>query len=719
MNRCATLLLAATVAAASGCSTEPVAGCSGETCAGCCTETGECLAGDLPETCGAGGALCQACSAVELCQESRCIPGGTDAGPGADAGRSDAGSRPDAGSGKADAGQTDAGQGGGHDAGAVDAGSADAGSTTVGPTCSSGGFCWESSPRVYAPYAMHGAADGTAFTGAVYGAIQRFNGRFWVPYEAASVFATIRSVWAATATDAYAVSTDSNAGTQSILHYDGSSWSVDFTSPGLAAVWGTSASEVWAAADVNGQTAIFHRTGTGWSQTHTVAVYGPKALRGTAPNDLWLLSRCGNSPHHFDGTTWSPTALATGPLESGCYGELWSTGPNDAWAVRTGSTAGLGFIHWDGASWSHSDAGKPTGGWALPKNAGSDGAVWASGPSDVWAGIDQSDSLFHFNGASWSTVPIPAGLRVGAGISTTSPTCLLWGSGPSDIWTTTTFSSFLHFDGISWREQPSGYASLSAFSGTAPDDLWLVGDYSGSGATVLHRDANGWSRALSPPASSLSAVYALAPGEIYATGISGGVGHLKAGAWSWKSVGSTAWYGVWAGGDANVYLVGKNFAQHWDGLTWKTAYSGTAQTLRAIWGAGPSDVWAAGDSGTIVRFSAGTGTSQPSGTSKNLSAVWGSSATDVWIVGALGTVLHWDGNTLSRVSVGSTDNFLSVAGGAPGEVFLLSATTIYRWDGTTLTTVDSTTSSFSALTTLYGVGGRLWAGTQTGLIVAR
>ena len=54
---------------------------------------------------------------------------------------------------------------------------------------------------------------------------------------------------------------------------------------------------------------------------------------------------------------------------------------------------------------------------------------------------------------------------------------------------------------------------------------------------------------------------------------------------------------------------------------------------RSVWGSGASDVWAVGDSGTILHWDGSAWTSASSGTTFALFGVWGSGANDVWAVG--------------------------------------------------------------------------------------
>src|SRR5262249_3994561 len=79
------------------------------------------------------------------------------------------------------------------------------------------------------------------------------------------------------------------------------------------------------------------------------------------------------------------------------------------------------------------------------------------------------------------------------------------------------------------------------------------------------------------------------------------------------------------------------------GASWSPPLkSQTTTQLRAVWGSGPSDVYAVGATGTIVHSDDGgvTWTARQSGTTSNLWGIWGASSSDIYIVGDPGTARH-------------------------------------------------------------------------------
>ena len=75
-------------------------------------------------------------------------------------------------------------------------------------------------------------------------------------------------------------------------------------------------------------------------------------------------------------------------------------------------------------------------------------------------------------------------------------------------------------------------------------------------------------------------------------------------------------------------------------------------TLRAIWGASSTSLFAVGDTGTVLQFD-GTRWLRHLVVNLDLNAVHGTSGNDVWAAGERGSVVHFDGNTWQAETAGS------------------------------------------------------------------
>jgi hypothetical protein len=92
-------------------------------------------------------------------------------------------------------------------------------------------------------------------------------------------------------------------------------------------------------------------------------------------------------------------------------------------------------------------------------------------------------------------------------------------------------------------------------------------------------------------------------------------------------------------------------------------------TFNSVWGTGPSNLYAVGTSGVILRFDGTSWTQQPSDTSVELRSIAGTSPSDLVAVGDLGTVLRSNGVSWSAVTSPVTAKLHSTWVGPSGDQF--------------------------------------------------
>src|SRR6185503_164010 len=108
---------------------------------------------------------------------------------------------------------------------------------------------------------------------------------------------------------------------------------------------------------------------------------------------------------------------------------------------------------------------------------------------------------------------------------------------------------------------PTTAVDLHGFAGTAPDDVWAVGD----GAT-LHFDGQRWTAAAAP--SPMFAAWSPAKGDVWA--VAGNRVVHRSGASSWLTSLTVGWlYGIHGTGPSDLWAVGEaGAAWHFDGTGW-------------------------------------------------------------------------------------------------------------------------------------------------------
>jgi hypothetical protein len=267
---------------------------------------------------------------------------------------------------------------------------------------------------------------------------------------------TLWGIWGSGPADVWVAGYRASTLAGVLLHWNGHGWSLDagVARPPMTAVWGSTATDVWAMGD---QGTILHSDGSAWLATRSDTSATCNGIWGSGPGDVWAIEAPG-SLRHWNGATWSTTVLASGSLRA-----LWGSGPGDVFVVGDD-----GIVHWDGSAWATMT------GVAHPLLG-----VWGSSAENVWA-VGGAGTIMHFDGTQW--LPSPSG----------TPFSLVgvWGSGPTDVWAVGTVGTILHWNGTAWRAFPSGTTQgLSAVWGSSPNDVWAIGDRS----TILHWDGAAWS----------------------------------------------------------------------------------------------------------------------------------------------------------------------------------------------------------------------------------
>jgi hypothetical protein len=183
---------------------------------------------------------------------------------------------------------------------------------------------------------------------------------------------------------------------------------------------------------------------------------------------------------------------------------------------------------------------------------------------------------------------------------------------------------------------------------------------------------------------------------------------------------------VWGASSSAVFAVGSQcnapLALRYDGTAWtQPAQScvgpAVTQEFVSVWGSSPSDVFAIERGGstptslgsTIYRFDGTTWSSQYSRgchypCDPYLNAVWSSSPTDVFAVGDSGFVVHYDGTAWTPQTSGTTQHLNAVWGSGSGTGAAIFAVgnggTILSFDGSSWHAQTSSTTQ-----PLYGIGG--------------
>jgi hypothetical protein len=317
-------------------------------------------------------------------------------------------------------------------------------------------------------------------------------------------------------------------------------------SASLSAAAGVSANDVWAVGDSLGDPIALHWNGSQWDIVPTPKPAGDDTqaqLRGVTAvsgNDVWAVGYSANPSapaggyetlaEHWDGRSWSIVPTPN-PSVVGPYGislnavaaisgdDIWAVGGNPYNASYDGPAL---LEHWDGSRWSIVEAPAEIINWHASTRTG----LAAAASNDVWA-VGVFDS-FHWNGTAWSVVRGAQNTSSAAAAGAAS----VWAAGydaPSCYSCSGSTPVAYRWNGASWIDtlpvSPTYEDTFRGVSARAVDDVWAVGTRATTSTLTEHWDGTSWRVEPSPNASSapyavnfLTAVVAIARDDAWAVG---------------------------------------------------------------------------------------------------------------------------------------------------------------------------------------------------------
>jgi hypothetical protein len=265
--------------------------------------------------------------------------------------------------------------------------------------------------------------------------------------------------------------------------------------------------------------------------------------------------------------------------------------------------------------------------------------------------------------------------------------------------------------GFCWENPKPVGNRLSDAVVVAPGELWAVGD----AGTIVRRAGGSFSLVASGTTRNLYGLAGTAS-DLYAVGEAGTILHGVSGVFSAEPSGvSTDLNDVWTSGSA-AFAVGNGGVILRRGASWTTDASNTAVDLRGVWGQSTSDIWAVGNSGTVVRYNGASWSAMMPGVFSGgiLRQVVGSGGT-VYIDDSAGGIFAYNGSfSLTRRVVTDDLYGMAVVSGTPFIAGNNNGGMVLRYNGTAWVSDGTGVDGFRAVS---GSGTNdLWAVGEAGTI---
>jgi hypothetical protein len=434
-------------------------------------------------------------------------------------------------------------------------------------------------------------------------------------------------------------------------------------------------------------------------------------LRGvwTGGGELWVVGDEATILRLHEGE-WTSYSLS---LVAGNFSAIDGRNPSDLYA-----TSSLGLFHFDGQEWSPEPS---LGGVVLTALGVTDDRVVVAG---------DSAEVFENSGQGWQQLPDPPISQQGALADILAGITVTQGG---DIIVATLAGELFRYDGNAWsseHEITTGINSLTSSSSMIAA--------AGALGKVLVFDGVEWTESRTGSLSALEAVL-ISGDDIFAGESTGKLYRFSGDQWTDHSMTSVAW-DVWGVSPRDFFVASDLGLSHFDGEQFSPPEQPTGRSvLKELWGRGPNEVYAVGDSGAAAKFSNGSWAPLDTNVQDRLSALSGNSSkvwaagqdctvivyeSDQWTLapdqpgcsqtiealwtdeegvlfasGAMGLLLRYQGGVWERFDHGSVEPLTGLWGASADHVYAVGGSTVLFFDGVEWT---RSTSQVGQLRAVWG-----------------
>lgn len=301
-----------------------------------------------------------------------------------------------------------------------------------------------------------------------------------------------------------------------VLHYNGTSWNLEYPSTFYLRSVSGGVGTVWAVG--NGGTVVSKLGAGEWTRDRGSPTFNNlNAVSALSANDAWAVG-ANNTALHWNGSTWQTVPAV---LDSD-YQDVQMLASNDVYAVGRNAVA-----HWDGTSWTRV---------ALPPTTLN--GIHMTSPGEGWA-VGDDGAIWRGTGGSWAPFSTTI-TRTLQAVAMDSPTHG-WAVGGDLNQQYSSIPALLEYTGGTWVDRsttllPAGVGNLEDIV-LAPggNEGWAVGQRLGNNERPVVHLLNGvWSIEPSINLAFFSSAAMLSTDDIWAIG--GSTYHRTGGTWTQVSL---------------------------------------------------------------------------------------------------------------------------------------------------------------------------------------
>ncbi len=463
------------------------------------------------------------------------------------------------------------------------------------------------------------------------GVVVRFNGSTWNAMSSGTS-RRLQGVFAQDAQTAFAVGEEGVA----LRLTNGSSWAMVSTgvTSSLSGIWSSGGT----AFAVGAGGVVLSSTGGAFSRATVPATDALSAVSGTSATNVVAVGDLG-VVLRFDGTTWSRVSSST------LVADYRSVSVSAANTGRAYLASGDGLVALDGTTLTRVTT--PYTPILLSTAIDAGGVIWVGG---------QRGTVMRSNGV-WETISLAPDL---IDVSATSAT---------NAWAVGEFGFIFRWNGSSWaRQSTPSTTTLNTVWGFSATDAFA----SGENGLMLRWNGSSWNSMSFPSSANVYSLWGTSASNVYASTEAGEVLRFNGSSWSVVTSVSVPLWSVFGSAANNVFVSGENGTLlRFNGSTWANVPTSTSATLTGVWAGAANALSIVGftlgnSNGVAFGPVASSINAQSPGTARSLTSVWGLNGGDLYATGDTGTVVRYDGNSWLAMPTGTTDLLWSVSGAPSG-----------------------------------------------------
>ncbi len=473
-----------------------------------------------------------------------------------------------------------------------------------------------------------------------------------------------------------------------VAEYNGSTWSKTTVpnSTDLYSITVVDSSSAWVGGR-NGR--IWYYNGSSWSLHTDTGNERWYAMEAVADDDIWAVGRKG-AIAHYDGSAWddsvsSPTSEDLNDLRILASDNIWATGENGVIIQYDGSSwsedKDTGNEDWNGIYLFNENLGFVVGddseifeysldpAWRMDTDTGNERwyAMEAVANDDIWA-VGENGVIAHYDGSAWDdSVSSPTGEDLND----------LHILSSDNIWATGENGVIIQYDGTSWTEiTDTGSENWNGIFLLNENLGFVVGDGMGIYEYNNFYDSTG---TFNSEVIDGGAGINTWDNIFWTENLSDG-GDLTVATRSGNTASPDSSWSSWSGelsdfSGEDISSADSRYIQYRLTLTrgdnpsespeledLTVVYNApTGEALNSLDFVSSDNIWAVGDSGTIINYNGNDWDSISSSVGDNLQGIDVVSGSDIWAVGSSGKILHYNGSSWSEHTDTGNENWTTVS----------------------------------------------------------